>query len=76
MSYGVFFQSVHDIVYRQGYGFTHYRERRFADKVGEADRSTCLWRCKMDYMTLKEAAEKWGVTCRFLKYSGSVIRAP
>ena len=26
----------------EGTRFTHYRERRFADKVGEADRSTCL----------------------------------
>ena len=27
-----------------------------------------LWRCEMDYMTLKEAAEKWGVTPRRVNY--------
>ena len=35
-----------------------------------------LWRCEMDYMTLKEAAEKWGVTPRRVNYYCAAGRIP
>ena len=35
-----------------------------------------LWRCEMDYMTLKEAAEKWGVTPRRVNYYCAGGRIP
>lgn len=33
-------------------------------------------RCKMDYMTLKEAGEKWGVSPRWINYYCSADRIP
>ena len=32
------------------------------------------WRCDMDYMTLKEASEKWGVTPHRINYLCSAIK--
>ena len=34
------------------------------------------WRCDMDYMTLKEASEKWGVTPRRINYLCASGRIP
>ena len=34
------------------------------------------WRCDMDYMTLKEASEKWGVTPRRINYLCAAGRIP
>ena len=35
-----------------------------------------MWRCVMDYMTLKEASEKWGVTPRRINYYCAGGRIP
>lgn len=35
-----------------------------------------MWRCVMDYMTLKEASEKWGVTPRRVNYYCAAGRIP
>lgn len=35
-----------------------------------------MWRCVMDYMTLKEASEKWGVTPRRVNYYCAGGRIP
>ena len=34
------------------------------------------WRCEMDYMTLKETAEKWGVAPRRVNYYCAGERVP
>ena len=35
-----------------------------------------LWRCIMEYMTLKEASEKWGITPRRINYLCLAGRIP
>ena len=35
-----------------------------------------IWRCCMDYMTLKEASEKWDVSPRWINYLCAAGRIP
>ena len=35
-----------------------------------------IWRCGMDYMTLKEAGEKWNISARMINYYCAAGRIP
>ena len=48
----------------------------FFEKVIKKLLTFYYWRCEMDYMTLKEAAEKWGVTPRRVNYYCAGGRIP
>ena len=57
-------------------GYLHFIIHSLRLVLFERANYNVIWRCCMDYMTLKEASEKWGITPRRINYLCLAGRIP